>query len=180
MRQAAEPNHSVKREPGGGAGSTQGVSGPQQVLDGSKRRGEIVGVVFVCGRLCGRFVERQEVIARIDKSIDEPRRRTVGALPEFLYENGYTLCISDLGKAGVKVELTDSHEGSAAVILPPDKTEECSKWLSQTLGQRYRLLPDELSKILGRLLKERKPSKILERGDKRTIKEALKLLKTPG
>jgi hypothetical protein len=120
------------------------------------------------------------VIAGIDKSTGARRGRKTGALPEFHYENGYTLCIADLGKAGVKVELIDNHEGSAAVILPPDKTEECSKWLSQTLGQRYRLLPDELSKILGRLVKEKKPNKILERGDKKTIKAALKLLKTPG
>lgn len=123
---------------------------------------------------------RQEVVTKIDKSGGGPTRRVARALPEFHYRNGYTLCLADLGKAGVKVELIDNHEGSAAVILPPDKTEQCSRWLSQTIGQRYHVLPDELSKILGRLLSEKKPARILERGDKRTIKEALKLLKAPG
>lgn len=123
---------------------------------------------------------RQEVITGIDKSTGARISREVGALPEFHYENGYTLCLADLGKAGVKVELIDNHEGSAAVILPPDKTEECSKWLSKTLSQRGHLLPEDLSKILGRLLKGKKPNTVLERGDKRTIKEALKLLKAPG
>jgi hypothetical protein len=103
-----------------------------------------------------------------------------GALPEFHYSNGYTLSLSDLGKAGVKMELTDRHENSAAVILPPDKTEECSRWLSQTIAQRTHLLPEELLIILGRLLREKRQSKILERGDKKIIKESIRILKAPA
>ncbi len=114
------------------------------------------------GRTRARWMGRQEVVTEIDKCRGGAIRRRARAVSEFHYRNGYTLNISDLGKAGVKVELSDNHEGSAAAILPPDKTEECSKWLSQTLGQRYRSLPDELSKILGRLLKEKTPIKILE------------------
>jgi hypothetical protein len=117
------------------------------------------------------------VITDTDRITGEPISQKAAALPGFYYENGYALALADLGKMGVKVELTDNHEGTAAVILPPDKIEECSKWLSKTLGQRCRLLPEELSKILGRLAKEKGPNKILERGDKKTIKEALKLLK---
>lgn len=126
----------------------------------------------------------QKVITDIRQSEGKPRSRGFAALPEFHYRNGYTLCLADLGKVGVKIELIDANEASAAVILPPDKAQECSKWLSRTIGQRSHLLPDELSKILGRLLKwrepspsgEKEPEKILERGDKKTIKEALKLL----
>jgi hypothetical protein len=120
------------------------------------------------------------VIAEIEKKRGRPTSRPTSALPEFHYRDGYTLSLADLGKAGVKIELTDSHEGSAAVILPPDKTKECSRWLSQTLGQRCRLLPEELEKILGRLLKEKRTSRILERGDKTIIKESLKLLHSQG
>jgi hypothetical protein len=120
---------------------------------------------------------KQEVITDMDEDTGEPMSRKTGALPGFYYRDGYTLYLADLGKVGVKIELIDAHEGSAAVILPPDKIEECSKWLSKTLGQRCHLLPEELSKILGRLIKEKRPNKILERGDKKTIKEALRLLK---
>ena len=126
----------------------------------------------------------QKVITEISRSAGKPvRQDRRSVLPAFHYTNGYTLCLADLGKAGVKVELIDSNEGSAAVILPPDKTKECSRWLSRTIGQRIASagaggLPEELSKILARLLKEREPKGILERGDKRTIKEALKLLAT--
>ncbi len=130
----------------------------------------------------------QKVITDIRQSEGKPRSRGFAALPEFHYSNGYTLCLADLGKVGVKIELTDANEASAAVILPPDKTQECSKWLSRTIGQRGHSLPEELSKILGRLLtwrepspgSEKEPNKILERGDKKTIREALKLLATHG
>ncbi len=126
----------------------------------------------------------QKVVTDINQSEGKPIRQGRGTvLPQFYYKNGYTLCLADLGKAGVKVELIDSNEGSAAVILPPDKTQEASRWLSKTIGRRSPSdraagLPEELSKILGRLLKNREPKKILERGDKKTIKEALKLLAT--
>ena len=122
----------------------------------------------------------QKVITDIKQSEGKPRGRGFAALPEFHYSNGYTLRLADLGKVGVKIELTDANEASAAVILPPDKAQECSKWLSRTIGQRGLSLPEELSKILGRLLRERKPKKILERGDRKTIREALKLLATHG
>ncbi len=122
----------------------------------------------------------QTVIVDTTRNEGKSARRQVAVLPGFYYKNGYTLCLADLGKVGVKIELIDSNEGSAAVILPPEKTEECSKWLSKTIGQRSRSLPEELAKILARLLKEKEPKRILERGDKKTIKEALKLLAVRG
>jgi hypothetical protein len=115
-----------------------------------------------------------------DKKTAKPTRKELSALPEFHYSNGYTLSLADLGKAGVKIELADRNEGSAAVILPPDKTEECSRWLSKTIAQRSHLLPEELLIILDRLLKGKRPTKILERGDKKIIKESIKILKAPG
>lgn len=119
--------------------------------------------------------EKTEISQKTAKLI----RQKLGVLPEFHYSNGYTLSISDLGKAGVKIELTDRHESTAAVILPPDKTEECSRWLSHTIAQKTHLLPEELLIILGRLLSERQ-SKILERGDKKIIKESIRILKSPA
>jgi len=126
-----------------------------------------------------KSMEIQELLTDIGKRTAKPTRKELGALPEFHYNNGYTLLLSDLGKAGVKIELTDRNESSAAVILPPDKTEECSRWLSQTIAQRSHLLPEELLIILGRLLKGKRQSKILERGDKKIIKESIKILKAP-
>lgn len=119
---------------------------------------------------------RPEVIGNIDEFTSEPANKQGSALPGFCFKNGYTLWLADLGSMGVKVELVDSNGRSAAVILPPNTTKECSRWLSRTLGQRPPVLPEALSKILGRLLKSKERQRILERGDKKTIKEALKLL----
>lgn len=125
-------------------------------------------------------MKRREMMTDNDKGTLAQARHQAGALAEFHYKNGYTLSFADLGKAGVKIELSDANEASAAVILPPEKTEEASRWLSKTIAQRSHLLPDELTRILGRLLKQKEPKKILERGDKKVIKEALKLLAVSG
>ena len=129
--------------------------------------------------MCG-IMERQEAIIDINKSTVKPTRRKISAFPGFCYKNGYTLSIADLGKAGVKIEVADAYEDSAAVILPPAKTKECNRWLSKTLGQKDRELPQELPKILKRLLAVKKPGRILERGDKKVVKEALKQLELEG
>ena len=114
---------------------------------------------------------REELIIDIDNATGKPISQETPALSGFYYKNGYELVLSDLGKLGVKIELTNAQESSAAVILPPNKTEECSKWMGKTLGLRNQNLPGELSKIFRRLLKEKRPEKILERGDKKIIKD---------
>jgi len=74
------------------------------------------------------------------------------AIPCFIYENGYTLLCTDLGNAGVKVELIHSEQESAAIILNPDKSKEYGKWLLQRPAQKDGALPKELSDILERLV----------------------------
>lgn len=76
----------------------------------------------------------------------------------------------------MKIEFIDTNEDSAAVILPPGKTKECNRWLTKTLGQKNLELPQELPNILKRLLTIKRSSKILERGDKKVVKETLKQL----
>ena len=119
----------------------------------------------------------QELITEINDKTGEPIIKQYSALSVFHYENGYALSCTDLGNRGVKVELIHKQQDSGAVILPPKKTEECGRWLLQTLGQRSYNLPKELSHILERLIKEKKLDQILKWGDKKIIKEVLKLLK---
>jgi hypothetical protein len=95
----------------------------------------------------------------------------------FRYEDGYRLSAIDLGLRGVKIELNQTYDAGAAIILPPNKVQDCGKWLLQTLGQDSYGLPRELTDILTRLISHKKASQILERGDKTKIKNALKILR---
>lgn len=99
------------------------------------------------------------------------------ALPEFVYEDGYTLSVKDLGKAGVKIELSHDYNVGAAIILPPKKVQECGAWLLETLEQESNGLPRQLTDILERLSKQSGFRTKLERGDKKKIREALRALK---
>jgi hypothetical protein len=99
------------------------------------------------------------------------------AFSTFRYEDGYTLSAIDLGLRGVKIELNQTYDAGAAIILPPDKVQDCGKWLLQTLGQDSYGLPRELTDILTRLITHKKAGQILERGDKTKIKDALKILR---
>ncbi len=121
-------------------------------------------------------MERPSAIIDIDKSTIKPAKRKGSVLTEFCYKNGYTLSIADLGNEGVKIEVADAYEDGAAVILPPRETKECNRWLSKTIGQQNLELPRELPNILRRLLTAKAAAKILERGDKKVVKEALKQL----
>jgi hypothetical protein len=111
-----------------------------------------------------------------------PRRRTLDrrfdVLPAFIVRNGYTLEASDLGNAGVKIELLHEHDTVGAIILPPDEVGEYGRWLLQTLGQDRYGLPQELPEILTRLSKQKTANQILKRGDKTKIKDALRVLKS--
>jgi hypothetical protein len=99
------------------------------------------------------------------------------ALPEFRYEAGYTLSASDLGKLGVKIELNNQYDTGVAVILPPGKVGEYGIWLLETLEQEGKGLLTELLDILERLSRQKGIKPTLQRGDKKTIKEAIKILK---
>lgn len=99
------------------------------------------------------------------------------AFSTFRYKDGYTLSAIDLGVRGVKIELNQTYDDGAAIILPPKKVQDCGKWLLQTLGQDSHGLPRELTDILARLINHKKAGQIFERGDKTRIKDALKILR---
>lgn len=99
------------------------------------------------------------------------------ALPEFRYEAGYILSASDLGRLGVKIELNNQHDTGVAIILPPGKVGECGIWLLETLAQESNGLLKQLLTVLERLSKQKGSRPILQRGDKKIIKDAIKVLK---
>ena len=99
------------------------------------------------------------------------------ALAGYCYENGYVLTVTDLGNQGVKLELVHECQDGGAIILPPAKAEECAKWLFQTIGQVKHSPVKELCDILQKLMREKALSRMLQRGDKKKIREAVRLLK---
>ena len=106
-----------------------------------------------------------------------PANRTSKCLPPFAFGNGYSLTAFDLGNAGVKLELRHDGDVGAAIILPSAEVQRLGKWLLQTLGQDKHGFPVELGGILERLSKTRIEESVLQRGDKRRIKEALQALR---
>jgi hypothetical protein len=114
---------------------------------------------------------------RIGNEPGKPVDRMYAAFSTFRYKDGYTLSVIDLGVRGVKIELNQTYDDGAAIILPPNKVQDCGRWLLQTLGQDNHGLPRELTDILARLINHKKAGQILERGDKTKIKDALKVLR---
>jgi hypothetical protein len=94
------------------------------------------------------------------------------ALTIFRYENGYTITMSDLGSDGILIELTDPNEGSAAVIMPPDKVQRCAYWMLRTLALRKQSFPARLTEMLGKVVN----SKRLNHTEKNIICEAMQIL----
>lgn len=119
-----------------------------------------------------------ELITKIDEMTGKPIIEEQSALSGFRYENGYMFSATDLGNKGVKVELVHKQDDGGAIILPPRKAEECGRWLLQTLGQRHHNLPEELLDVLDRLAKRKGLHRILKWGDKKKIKNSLKLLRS--
>lgn len=109
---------------------------------------------------------------------DRPAKHTSSSLPPFLYENGYSLAVSDLGNAGVKLTLSHDGDVGAAILLPPKAVETFGKWLLQTLGQDEYGFPVELGGILERLSKIKARQSFFERGDKKRIRQALRALRS--
>jgi hypothetical protein len=99
-------------------------------------------------------------------------------LPPFTFGNGYSLSAFDLGNSGVKIELHHNGSVHAAVMLPPEAVQELGRWLLRTLGQDEHGFPVELDGILERLSKAKVENSILERGDKKRIKQALRALRS--
>ena len=64
-----------------------------------------------------------------------------------------------------------------AIILPPKQVEECGRWLLETLEQDSNGLPKQLAGVLERLSRQSGFRAKLERGDKKKMKDALRVLK---
>ena len=100
------------------------------------------------------------------------------ALPGFHFQNGYTFSATDLGNHGVKLELLHKNDVAAAIILPPKMVAKCGRWLLQTLGQDRHGLPNGLSQVLRRLNKQKAAERLFQRGDKKMLKDAIRVLRT--
>lgn len=116
--------------------------------------------------------------ARTSAKSNERLKFTSAALPPFQYKDGYMLSASDLGKLGVKIELNNEYEHGMAVILPPRQVGEYGRWLLETLEQDSNGLPKQLYEILERLSGQKGMKLNLRRGDKKKLKDALKVLKS--
>jgi len=119
----------------------------------------------------------REIITGIDDRTGEPITEKYSSLSSFCYEDGYALLGTDLGNEGVKIELVHKYEDGRAIILPPRKAKECGKWLLRTLGRVGQNLPEGLPDILEKLTKQKRVDRILKRGEKKKIKDAIKVLK---
>ena len=108
--------------------------------------------------------------------MDEAIADETSALTRFSYQNGYLLSVIDLGKHGVKIELRHQTD-DAAIILPPAKAKQCATWLLNTISLNNHNPLTELPGVLQRLIKHKQSKRILEHGDKKKIKDAIKLLK---
>jgi hypothetical protein len=110
-------------------------------------------------------------------AVAERIARRFSALPGFRYCNGYTFIATDLGKQGVKIEIGHEDDVGAAIILPPKEVGQCGRWLLKTLEQDRHGLPKELADILHRLSEQKGAERILEWGEKKKIKDALRILR---
>jgi hypothetical protein len=117
-----------------------------------------------------------ELITIIDENTDEAIADKTPALTQFSYQNGYLLSVTDLGKHGVKIELRHQAD-AAAIVLPPKEAKQCATWLLNTISLSNHNSLTELPAILQRLIKHKQSKRILEHGDKKKIKDAIKLLK---
>ena len=118
-----------------------------------------------------------ELTTEIDRKTGKPVNISRRALPGFHYQNGYTFSATDLGNHGVKIELVHEDDVAAAIILPPGTVRSCGGWLLQTLGQDKHGLPNGLPEVLRRLSKYKGIEPALKRGDKKTIKDAIRTLR---
>ena len=91
----------------------------------------------------------------VEQEAQKLPHRQVASLPPFVFGNGYSLSAFDLGNSGVKLELYHNGDVGAAIILPSAQVQ-----------------------ILERLSKAKIENSVLERGDKKRIKEALRALRT--
>jgi len=119
-----------------------------------------------------------ELTTEVSKGTSKLETCQGGALPGFNYQNGFSFSTTDLGKSGVKIEFSHENDVAAAIILPPYAVAQCGRWLLETLGQDKHGLPNGLSDILRRLSKHKGIERSLERGDKKRMKDAIRVLRS--
>lgn len=120
----------------------------------------------------------EEPTTRITGNMGKSSGRERRSLPGFEFQNGYRFSATDLGNHGIKIELVHDNDTPAAIILPPKAVSKCGMWMLRTLGQDKHGLPHGLSDILRRLSTLSSTHRILERGDKKTIKDSLRTLRS--
>jgi hypothetical protein len=125
-----------------------------------------------------RTFAMEESIARTTANTAKLSGRERRSLPGFEFQNGYRLSATDLGNHGIKIELAHDNDEPAAIILPPQAVAKCGMWMLRTLGQDKHGLPHGLSDILRRLSKLSGSHRILERGDKKMIRDSLRALRS--
>ena len=122
---------------------------------------------------------------------NKPERPAYG-VSSYLVRSGYTVipvnpraesvfglqAYKTISEIPVKIDLIDKEDVAGAIILPPRKVAECGRWLLNTLGQDRLGLPKELADILHRLSRQKGLHRVLKRGDKQRIREALRVLKS--
>jgi hypothetical protein len=119
----------------------------------------------------------QENKVYIGQDAHSQTNRQSSSLAPFTFGNGYSLAAFDLGGGGVKMELRREDNVEAAIILPPEEVGNLGRWLLATLGQDEHGFPVELSDILERISKTKVALPVLERGDKKRIKQAIRALR---
>jgi len=99
----------------------------------------------------------------------------------FTYKNGYEIEAIDLGIVnGVRVTITHPREGSGAILLPADQACKLGEYLLRSMGQKIPCLPTRLQAILQNALDTKGTDIHLKRGDKKRIRETLKIMEWYG
>ena len=119
-----------------------------------------------------------EIATEYGKRTSKPVSFARASLPGFEYRNGFTFTATDLGNNGVKIELLHENDVTAAIILPPGAVAECGRWMLKTLGQDKHGLPNGLPDILRRLSKHKAAAPAFNHGDKKKIKDAIRVLRS--
>ena len=94
----------------------------------------------------------------------------------FFYKNGCLLIGMDLADDGVKLTLSHPSQDDLAILLPPQKVQELTEWLSKALGHPTNHLPVGFIPMLKRLVRQQGKNIKLKDGDKVRMKEAIKVL----
>ena len=112
-----------------------------------------------------------EWVAEIDPETGEPVVEERPALEPFTFQGGYSLELTDLGSTGIKVELFSAAEGSRAVVLPPDKVQQCIVWMLNALALDKGGMLGELTALLEECIGDKETLRKLGHPEHKKVKE---------